>query len=200
MPSPDDYDDYDDYRPSRNDVPFPRGIKIAGIIWICFGVIGLLNAAASLAIVVIAAGSNPGSTICGALIALGYLIVGIQTVKGTAKGTVGNGITSLFFALLYGAVAVLIITLNPLLPGGPNSLLWVVATLSCALAVAMAAAGVLAIRDRDAYANWQSAHGRGQPRRRTVEEEDYDDERPRRLGEPEEDDRRRSNRDLDSER
>lgn len=177
MPSP---DDYDDYRPRPSDVPFPRGIRIAGIIWICFGVIGLLNAAASFALVLIAAGSNPGSPICGAMIALGYLIVGIQTVKGTAKGTVGNGITSLFFALLYGAVAVLIITMNPLLPGGPNSLLWVVSVISCALAVAMAAAGVLAIRDREAYANWQAAHGGGQPRRRSIEEEDYDDQ-PRRL-------------------
>jgi hypothetical protein len=208
MPRSDDYDDYDDYRPSRSDVPFPSGVKAAGFIWIAFGVLGVLNAGLSFLMTAAGAAANAGQpgqgnpcgVGCGVIFAIAFLVVGVQTVKGTAKGTLGNGIGSLVFGLLYGAIAVLVIAMANQFPGGPNPLIFVIAAISGVLAVALLTAGALAIMGRTAYAEWLAAHGRvpGRPRRRTIEEEDYDDERRPRRDRDDEDGHNRPRRERDS--
>src|SRR5215213_7508680 len=103
MPRSDDYDDFDD-GPARSSVPFPGGVKAAGIIWIAFRTLGLIGNAISFALNAAGGGAQaaPGQPAgnacgvgCGVLFALVFLMVGIQTVKGTAKSTLGNGIGSL---------------------------------------------------------------------------------------------------------
>jgi hypothetical protein len=186
MSSPDDYDDYDD-RPKRPVVPFPPGIRAAGIIWIGFGILGLIGAGLSFALNAAAAAANAGQpvggNVCGsaciALFALSFLLIGVQTVKGTAKGTLGNGIGSLIFGLLYAAIAVIAIIAGARFAGGPQGLPIVVTTIYAMLAMALLTAGLLAVVGRQAYAEWRVMHGfstRARPR--TAEEKDYDD-RPR---------------------
>src|SRR5215208_4099316 len=100
MPQRHEYDDYDD-RPARGSVPFPGGVKAAGIIWIAFGTLGLIGQGISFALGAAGGaaqggprppGGNACGVGCGVLFALVFLLVGIQTVKGTAKSTLGNGI------------------------------------------------------------------------------------------------------------
>jgi hypothetical protein len=192
MPRYDDYDDYDD-RPARSAVPFPTGVKVAGILWIGFGVLALVGQLLSFALNMAGAAAQggpgaPGGNMCGVgcgvLFAIVFLVAGIQTVKGTAKGTLGNGIGSLLFGLLYGVVAVFVIGLGASgrLPPGNEALMYVAGAVAAALAVALLTAGILALMGKSAYEQWREAQGltrRSRPR--TQEERDYDDEdRPRR--------------------
>ena len=208
MPRDDDYDDYG-VRPAR--APFPGGVKAAGIIWIAFGVLGLLGQLFSFVMNVAnqaaqAGPGQPGGNVCGigcgVLFALAFLIIGIQTVRGTAKGTLGNGIGSLIFGLLYAGLAVFafVMGVTGRLPAPADTVMLVLGGLMALLALALFTAGILAIAGRDAYAQWRAAEGLDRPaRRRTQEERDYDDDRPRRRrGLDDEDDRpRRRPRDED---
>lgn len=192
MPRPDDYDDYDD-QPSRSAVPFPVGIKAAGIIWICFGGLGLASSAISFILQAgQAAGAGPGqgpqgnvcSVGCSVLFALAFLMVGIQTVRGTAKGTLGNGIGSLVFGLLYAGLAVMLFVVGMAgpagAPAGMGPFFLIVGGMCALLGLALLTAGFLAIAGRGAYADWRAATGAApRPRRRSVEEDDYDDRRHR---------------------
>ncbi|HVK08300.1 MAG TPA: hypothetical protein VM597_05930, partial [Gemmataceae bacterium] len=96
----------DDYpaRRSASGVPFPTGVKIAGIIWIAYGALGILSNVASFALnagqAAAGGGGNVAGVGCGVLIAIAFLVVGVQTVKGTAPGMMGNGIGSLIFGVL----------------------------------------------------------------------------------------------------
>jgi hypothetical protein len=188
MPRPDDYDDYDD-QPSRSAVPFPVGVKAAGIIWICFGVLGLGSSVLSLVLQggqAAAGGQRPQGNVCSVgcsvLFALGFLMVGFQTVKGTAKGTLGNGIGSLVFGLIYAGLTVLLFAAGIAGPaGGPAGMglfFIVIGGLCALLGLALLTAGILAIAGRGAYADWREATGAGpRRRRRSLEEDDYDDRR-----------------------
>src|SRR4051794_41003528 len=109
MPSRDDYDD--DAPSPRRGAPFPSGVRLAGIIWIGFGALGIIGAlfnfAMSFGNAAAAQGRGAGgapnfcSLGCGLIIPIVFLMVGIQTVKGTAKGVLGNAIGSIVFGLLY---------------------------------------------------------------------------------------------------
>src|SRR5262249_3071463 len=115
MPRYDDYEDYDDRGIDRG-VPFPAGVMAAGIIWIAFGVLGITSSILGFVLNAgrAAPGQGPSSGAgggCGLLVAIAFLVVGIQTVKGTAKGSLGNGIGSVVFGLLYGGLALLMIAL-----------------------------------------------------------------------------------------
>src|SRR5689334_21469106 len=109
MPSRDDYDDYGPPRRRRSSLP--SAVRAAGIIWIGIGILGILGSVLGLIGRVADAGAGGGgagapggnpfcATGCSLIIPLVFLMVGIQTVKGTAKGTLGNGIGSIVFGHL----------------------------------------------------------------------------------------------------
>ena len=188
MPRPDDFDDPDD-RLAHSAVHFPPAVRAAGIIWLAFGAVALLAYLVSFAVNMAGRPGGGGFGMgCGVLFAIAFLATGYQTVTGRAKGTVGNGLLSLLFGLLYTCGTVILVVLAT---GGARAgqelTLFVAAGIVALLAVALVTAGMLAIAGRTTYAEWLAAHGRGRRRRRTPEEEDYDD-RPRRRRVRDEDD------------
>lgn len=208
-------DDEDDDRPARRSragAPFPGGAKAAGIIWIGFGSLGILSNIVSIAVTAGQAaaggGQQYGGVGCGILIAIAFLIVGIQTVKGTAPSMMGNGIGSLIFGALYLICGAILLAGGGVLAarggggaGAPaGGLIMILAAIPIVLGLALLLAGVLALMNKTAYEDWRAAQGLGKKRRRTAEERDYDD-RPRRRPRAEDDDEderpRRRRRDDD---
>ncbi|HEX3149089.1 MAG TPA: hypothetical protein VHR66_13495 [Gemmataceae bacterium] len=211
MPRRDYDDDYDDDdRPSRSSAKFPPGVKAAGIIWISFGALGLINIVLQLAMAAgnAVAGGGPGGSPytgvgCGVIIALVFLMVGIQTVKGTAKGVLGNGIGSIIFGVLYLSCGGLLLAGSGFVPAGADStLLLAVGGIALLMGLALLLAGVLALMGKSAYEEWRVAAGLARkPRRRTQEERDYDDDRPRKRRDADDDDRpKRRDADDDDDR
>lgn len=214
MRDDDEYDDRDDDRDDDGPAPFPLGVRLAGVVWIGFGVLSLINLAVSFAV----AGGNrgpgatPGSGACGALIGVVFLACGYQTVTGTAKDTRGNGIGSIVFGLLQllvgGAIAVLGVggaNANPGNPanGGPPlaGVMLITGAVVAAMGVAMITAGVLALVGRRAYLDWRRENApdeqrrrRRRPRRPDYEDDEYED-RPRRRSDEEDDRPRRRSED-----
>ena len=85
----------------------PGSTKAAGIIWINTGVLKLLATAVDAVMSFGGAGGTPpAGIICGsvfgAFVGAVFLMVGIQTLNGSAKGTLANGIGSIIFAVLVG--------------------------------------------------------------------------------------------------
>jgi hypothetical protein len=208
MPSS-DYDDDED-RPRRSATAFPMGVRVAGIIWIAFGALGLIGQAINLVIslgqAAAAAGGGPGGSPyagvgCGILFALAFLFVGIQTVKGTAKSTLGNGIGSIVFAVLYLICGIGLMAGGGFLPAAAESTMLIILGLIVIVqGLALLTAGALALMGKSAYEEWRVAQGFGRKRRRTREEEDFDDRpsRPRReASDEEDDDRPRQRRERD---
>jgi hypothetical protein len=210
MPVRDDYDDDD--RPSRSTNKFPPGVKAAGIIWIAFGALGLIQAVLSLisAGAQAAGGGGPAGSPycgvgCGVLFALVFLMVGVQTVKGTAKSTLGNGIGSIIFGVLYLGLAAMVFVGSGFLPVGVDATMVIVMGAVVAVqGLALLLAGTLALMGKSAYEDWRVAQGLvRKPKRKTQEERDYDDDRPKRRRDADDDDddrpRRRPRRDDDDE-
>jgi hypothetical protein len=175
MPPPDD----SDVPRAAPIVRFPAAVRAAGIIWIGLGVFSLVSAILSLFLNIVPAAANPGQLIqgnpclsaCGLLLAIAFLSMGGQTVRGTSRGVVENGICSVLLGLLNVAGAIF------LLAGAEHFVFIVVAALSGGLGVALLTAGILAVAGRNAYAEWRAAHALPiHTRRRTAEEEDYDDQ------------------------
>jgi hypothetical protein len=140
---------------------YPSTVKAAGIIWIVFGCIILVNVALSflLAASFTAAGEQALASAQSCLgfvqvvFAVAFLYVGVQSVRGTAPGTLGNGIGSLIFGVLNigpGLLATLAGLRNPvlLIPG--------VIGLLCG--VALLVAGVLALVGTADYKAWREVH------------------------------------------
>ena len=212
MPRSDEYDDYDDpaARPDGTGVPFPPGVKAAGMIWIGFGVIGLLGAATLFVFMLVwAGGAGAGGVpvfcapVCLTLFAIVFLMAGIETVKGKAKGILGNAVGSIFFGVLYLGQAALAVS-----RGAGAGMVEVVvgAALFGVLGLALVGAGVFALFGKSDYEKWRRAHGMDwgsrRSRRRTQEEQDFDDEdrprrRPPRREYDDDDDPPRRERDLD---
>ncbi len=184
MPRYADYDDYDndDYAPRPRAVPFPTGVRIAGGIWIAFGALTTLGALASFAT---QAGTGGGAGVggCGFLIPIAFLIMGVQTVQGSAKGMLGNAIGSIFFGLIYLGLPLLLMWAVGQAPRNvavPADFLRVIAGVMILAGVALLAAGGLALVNRKEYADWRAAQGLATSPRLTAEQMDYDDDRPRR--------------------
>ena len=99
-----DDDDYDSTRVP----PYPNQLKIAGYLWMAFGILILANGLYSLAVIYGGVRGGGGAIAVGgglgvALIALfggAFIHVGLQSINGTARDTMGNGIGSLVFAAL----------------------------------------------------------------------------------------------------
>ena len=141
MPRDDEDDDYDDAPRRRRSAPIPAGVKAAGMIWIGFGVLGFATVILSFMVTVAVENGKGAGGICGVIIPIAFLIVGIQSVKGTAPGTMGNGIGSIIFGLLYLGIAVLVLASSAL---GAGAIAVVLGGLSALLGTALLTAGVLA--------------------------------------------------------
>ena len=109
--------------------PYPPLVKAAGIIWIVFGCIMLLNMAATFLLIMVVSANQEGPNAAGragvaagggvcvsaviGLFAAAFLFVGVQSVRGTATGTMGNGIGSIVIGLLnFAGMAAVAITGN----------------------------------------------------------------------------------------
>jgi len=153
-------------------------VKAAGVIWIVVGCLILLNLAAGLLINFAvaanvngdAAASAIGGGICPALF-IGlfgavFLHVGTQSIRGTARDTLGNGIGSIVFALLeFGFAAMLgataiYLNANQNAQIGPALMVaaFVGMVVSAIVGLMLFAAGVLALAGRGQYKLWRKEH------------------------------------------
>ncbi|HEX3148980.1 MAG TPA: hypothetical protein VHR66_12935 [Gemmataceae bacterium] len=169
-----------DHQSNQLNVQFPRGVKAAGVIWILFGLASLTPALALGIAAALGGAARSGSRFvvgsagCSILLTLTFLVVGIQTIRGSVKGTRTIGIASTLFALLCAGLTVFNFvsmrqdryTRGLAAPCSAVTMLFVVAPLLIG--------GLMAISNRKAYAAWRAARGLHQ----SPEEEDYDD-RPR---------------------
>jgi hypothetical protein len=194
----DDLDDRDHNDRDYDDRPaYPLVVTIAGISWIVFGAVIIVNALLILVLVAAApagparegimAGVGCLSVFLG-LFAAAFIFVGVQSVRGTAPGTIGNGIGSIVFALINAGSLAVQIGRRDFLQAGLAGL----------FALGLLAAGILALVGSADYQTWRRAHRRRRgrrddaddgPRRRRRDyggEDDYD--RPRRRRPPDEDD------------
>ncbi len=80
------YDEDDD---SRSPAPYPIAVRIAAILWIGFGALGMIGGMLQLAQAGAQAGNgnSPGAPCCGFAIAIAFIVVGYQTLTGKAKDT-----------------------------------------------------------------------------------------------------------------
>ena len=119
---------------------FPNSVTIAGIIWIVNGAIVLLTMLALVAAVLIQATGPREVDVFGEVANLLFFLlvggvfihVGVDSVRGKAKDTLGNGIGSLAFA--------------------------VIAVLGLISAIGLLTAGVLALVGRAEYRAWRNYH------------------------------------------
>jgi hypothetical protein len=165
-------DEYDDEASDDRGPAFPVLVRVAGVIWILFGMLGLVGTLlqfAAIGAAKAAPGAGPGpaasTPCCGLLIALGFLAVGYQTVTGKAKDTLGNAIGSIGIGLLYYAlIAVFALAMPPGgIPGPPDYLLY---ALFVGFGTLLVLAGGLALVGRPQYKAWRRAAGYGRPPRR----------------------------------
>jgi hypothetical protein len=143
---------------------YPRAVHIAGVIWIIFGSLILLNAAINLLLTVgMAAGDGAqaaggGSPVwIGVLVGAVFIHVGVQSTRGTAKDTLGNGIGSLIFGLLNGGFGAFLIV-GAIAAGGIAGLIAAIfGGISLLGGIGLLVAGVLALVGREEYKAWRRA-------------------------------------------
>jgi hypothetical protein len=140
----------------ENLVAYPVTVKAAGIVWIIFGTLILVN---MLVLVVLMsllaarahAGAVAASGVCVGLFlgAFGaaFILVGVQSVRGTAPGTLGNGIGSIGFGLFNIVYGMTLADDGHLIQSG-------IALIGGA---GLLAAGVLALVGRGQYMAWRRA-------------------------------------------
>jgi hypothetical protein len=118
----------------------PGVVTAAAIIWIVFGGLGILGQLFTLL-----AGRFSG--IVGLLIAIGFLVAGIQSLTGKSKDQLGNGIG----AIVIGALSLLV---GFAVAGFARN--GVVLGLILLQAGAMITSGILALSGRSAYKAWRA--------------------------------------------
>lgn len=136
--------------------PFPGNVLVARIIWIVFGslivaylvVTLLLMLGAPLA----ARGDSLFETVVCTTILIGFfgaafILVGVQSVKGTARDTLGNGIGSIIFGVLYLAGAAFQAIVGQPIQGA----------FTFVAGCGLIAAGVFALVGRNDYKAWRQA-------------------------------------------
>jgi hypothetical protein len=153
-PEPRDRGDYD--RDDLRDAPYPKLVSTAGVIWIVFGGLILLNGAYALLRLLVLSPTvrAPGAFIGGALCTAGFiafvggafLFVGVQSVRGTAPGTLGNGIGSIILGALVLLFAILALLVDPVTAG-----------INLLSAGGLITAGVLALVGRADYDLWKKS-------------------------------------------
>jgi hypothetical protein len=149
-------EEWDDEPPRRRRPRLPGTVLAAGIIWVVIGGLILLSFAVFMLILFSApqpAGpADPrAGFVCvgllGALFGAVFVHVGIQSIRGTAKDTLGNGIGSLVFGLLQAGAAALQGAAGRIPQAGTHAL----------FAAGLLAAGVLALVGRSEYKAWRRA-------------------------------------------
>ena len=124
---------------------FPGIVLAAGIIWIVVGSAILLATVLAVLVSVLIRGEGSAESlflwcwvgVCFSPFGGAFLFVGVQTVRGTAPDTLGNGIGSIIFSGLFG---------------------WLDLTQPiCWPGLALIVAGVLALVGRSQYKVWRKA-------------------------------------------
>jgi hypothetical protein len=137
--------------------PFPALVKVAGIMWIAYGCLMLLNVVVTLGLsgqppAPAAAGPQPpavGSSggCLGILFGIGFFVAGVQSLRGTARDTLGNSIGS----FVIGALGVGV---------GGLFLAWgnIGAVIPIVAGACLIVAGILALMGRADYKRWRAVH------------------------------------------
>jgi hypothetical protein len=158
-PEPRGRDDWDrDDLPQ--DVPFPKLVSTAGIMWIVAGGVILVDGAIKVLSVLMlgsAVGRGAGAFFTGAVCGAGFiafvggafLFVGVQSVRGTAADTLGNGVGSIILGALVLGLALIALLVDPLVAG-----------INLVSAGGLITAGVLALVGRGDYKLWKRSQGR----------------------------------------
>src|SRR5579862_2628329 len=181
----DDRDDFEETDAGRVPV-FPTSVRIAGIVWIVFGSIIILNAIVSAGLTAGAGGANGANAAggaCGAiiplLIGIAFIFVGQQTLRGTARDTLGNAIGSLVlgigplvcgFLAIIGGVA--LANAPAKVPAGEAAniaaiepgVLMVLGVVNILSGFGLLTAGALALIGRAEYREWRRWKRAPQPR------------------------------------
>jgi hypothetical protein len=162
----------DDFRDFDEGPRFPATVMTAGIAWIGFGSLGLFLMLVSLVLrAAEPADVGPrdpagkagyqagrvGGTICGGLIAGAFIFVGIQTVRGTAKDTLGNAIGSILLGALYAGVGLLVLVIGSATGRAGAPELLVGGIFAGLFGACLIGAGVLALVGRAEYKAWRQA-------------------------------------------
>jgi hypothetical protein len=162
-------DEWDDQDRPLIRASVPGKVQAAGVIWLIFGCLSIAGALLQLALAfagradpapgsggaVGAAGvrgASSGGACCGILFGAVFLHAGFQCIRGTARDVLGNGIGSLLFGLLYTAIAVIILLIQPAEPSELFTLGFLLV-----LALALYVAGALALAARSEYKAFQQA-------------------------------------------
>jgi hypothetical protein len=162
----DDEDEEDDA--DAEPTAFPITVTLAGIGWIVFGSLILIGLIFMLLGMFVFAGAQKngaeaggviGGALCGGLIGglfgAAFIFVGVQSVRGTANDTLGNGVGSIIFAFLDFGLAALNAAENPLQSG-----------IYGLCGFGLLAAGILALIGRSQYKAWRKAERRRNDDRR----------------------------------
>jgi hypothetical protein len=129
-------------------------VQIAGWIWL---VIGSLSLFTNLLTFVLTAPQGAGSPLFGAIIGAVFCHVGLQSVQGKAKDTLGNGIGSLILGLLQGGLGIFLAVGAPLLVGQNVLIAGILGGIAILGGSGLIAAGVLALIGRKRYKAWRRA-------------------------------------------
>jgi hypothetical protein len=130
----------------------PGTVIAASIMWIIYGGLGLLGNIGTLA----STGGKMGTGgIVGIGITLAFLIAGIQTLMGKAKGTLGNGIASI---VVGGLVLIAFLALGSLFRGiGPGA--GVLMAIGLIVGGILITAGILGCMGNKAYKEYRATKG-----------------------------------------
>ncbi len=155
---------FDEPESDYDDEPgFPMTVMAAGIFWIVLGAVLVLALLVALAgAFFIAQGrQEKGEVVFGGLctglfiglIGGAFIFVGVQTILGSARDTLGNGIGSIIFGVLNGGAGL----------GQVLTREYFHSAVSILCAVGLLTAGVLALVGRNPYKAWRRSR---RPRRR----------------------------------
>src|SRR5947209_7885462 len=142
----------------------PGVVLAAAVIWIVFGSLVLLNFLVSLLILMVFTppelrGPILGGAFCtGLVVALFggvFIHVGVRSISGTAKDTLGNGIGSIIFGGLIGGLGLLALMSAGAVRGGNAWGGALQGAINLVVAAALLTAGVLALIGRDGYREWR---------------------------------------------
>lgn len=153
----------------------PGNVKIAGGIWIAFGVFGVFSSILSFVQSAAAQGKTQGG-FCGLLIAIAFLHCGLQTVQGKAKDTLGNAIGSLLLSLLYFGIGVVCMGLKSKAAPEDQSLIGIMSLLILGMGLLLLVAGGLAILGRQEYLDWKGRNRKIKKKKKPRPREDDEEE------------------------
>lgn len=140
----------------------PSTVYAAGVVWIVFGCLILLNSLVTLFVPAPQPqpGENqPAPNVCpvliGVLFGVVFIHVGLQSVKGTAKDTLGNGIGSIVIGLGNGGFGALMVVGGLALGGTVGLIACVGGGISVLCGLGLLTAGALALVGRADYKAWR---------------------------------------------